>query len=469
MSLPTADPALRQEEFQRETISYWKHQQPVSAQTVSLLERPPRSGPLVAITVPRMRSHDGIEPVWIAKQANDISAHMRRVMGVRVKVRDPAHAAFYLKLRSYPDVEAPSSDGWLAWLQPHVTVEVFAKLLFWFGESSALASRWVALELPGTGHAPIYCLNLRDRSLQKDRGARLGVRAGRQQQSIRHQARLFLASATINVLDRTEILSRDRSVGTPMLSSARIVVVGQGSLGSPVALHLARAGVGHLTVIDPDELSSANLGRHVLGTDDLGRNKAIAMRDRLQRDVPIATILPIPMHVEMAVLTHPEVFERADVVISTSADWASEALLWRMKSEGASWGFIQSWSEPHALVGHALVAKDSAADARPLFTDSGSFRHAFTSWPGGGSVPLPACGQSFIPGSGIGMASIAAMVSQVVISSLDPSRDERLWISSVCNPQTAEELGGAYIGPALPTGVTGMTFTRAWPEAGSNG
>lgn len=469
LSLPTADPAAREEEFQRETLSYWKQQQPATAQNVSLLERPSRSCPLVAITIPSMRSRDGIEPVWIANQASDISAHVRRVTGIRVKVRKPAHAAFYLKLRSYPNVEAPSADAWLAWLQPHVAADDFAKLLFWFGESSTLACRWVALELPGAGNAPIYCLNLRDPSLQKDRGVRLGVRAGRRQERGSHHTKVLLASATLNVLDRTEILSRDMSADALTLSNARIVVVGQGSLGSPVALHLARAGVGHLTVIDPDELSSANLGRHVLGTSELGRNKAIAMRDRLQLDVPIVTVLAIPSYVELSVLMHPEVFEKADVVISTSADWASEALLWRMKSEGASWRLIQSWSEPHALVGHALVAKDGSADARPLFTDKGSFRHAFTSWPDGGSVALPACGQSFIPGGGIGMAGIAAMVSQVAISSLGPPADDRLWVSCLSNPQTAEKRGGAYVGPDLPAGVTGMTLTRHWPEATPNG
>ncbi|WP_422911805.1 ThiF family adenylyltransferase [Pseudomonas sp. MAC6] len=58
------------------------------------------------------------------------------------------------------------------------------------------------------------------------------------------------------------------------LEGARVVCVGVGSLGSTVALQLARSGVGHLTLIDPDHLVSANLGRHVLGADDLGLPKA---------------------------------------------------------------------------------------------------------------------------------------------------------------------------------------------------
>ncbi|AWH31458.1 hypothetical protein C1930_00530 [Stenotrophomonas sp. SAU14A_NAIMI4_8] len=468
ISLPTADPAFRSEEFQREAISYWKNQQSVSNQSVSLLKRPSRSRSLIAVTVPRMRSHDGIEPVWIAESAGDISTHIRRVAGVRVNIRAPASAAFYLRLTSYPEIKAPSPEGWLAWLKPHVAVDDFAKLLFWFGESSSMSSRWVALELPGGSDSAIYCLNLRDHSLLPTRGVTLGVRAGRRQATRTSRDSLVIVSATINVLDRREILSRDRSIDAPLLSEARIVIVGQGSLGSPVALHLARAGVGHLTVIDPDELTSANLGRHVLGTDELGRNKALAMRDRLQRDVPIVSVVAIPVHVELALLTHPEVFESADIVIVTSADWASEVALWRKKSDGANWRLIQSWSEPNALVGHALVAPAGSADARPLFTDKGRFKHAFTTWPGGGSVPLPACGQSFIPGGEIGMSGVAGMVAQVGIASLAHRGEERLWVSSVSNPQLAEGLGGSYIGPVLPEHTTSMTLTRAWPEVAPN-
>ena len=468
MSLPTADPALRSEEFQRESISYWKNQQPVSNQSVFLLERPSRSGSLIAVTVPRMRSHDGIEPVWIGEDAAEMSAHIRRVIGVRVNIRAPARAAFYLRLTSYPEIKAPSPEGWLEWLKPHVTVDDFARLLFWFGASSSIASRWVALELPGGSDSAIYCLNLRDHSLLPNRGVKLGMRAGRRQVARASQVDIVIASASINVLDRREILSRDRSIDARLLSEARIVIVGQGSLGSPIALHLARAGVGHLTVIDPDELTSPNLGRHVLGTDELGRNKALAMRDRLQRDVPIVTVVAIQVHVELALLTHPEVFESADMVIVTSADWASEVALWRNKSDGASWTLIQCWSEPNALVGHALVAPAGSADARPLFTENGRFKHAFTTWPEGGSVPLPACGQSFIPGSEIGVSGIAGMVAQIAIANLSLRGEERLWVSSVSNPQLAESLGGGYIGPSLPEHVTSMTLSRAWPEAASN-
>jgi molybdopterin/thiamine biosynthesis adenylyltransferase/rhodanese-related sulfurtransferase len=70
--------------------------------------------------------------------------------------------------------------------------------------------------------------------------------------------------------------------GQRRLKGARVLLVGAGGLGSPAALYLAAAGVGHLTVIDPDVVDASNLQRQVLhGTSDVGRPKLDSARDRL--------------------------------------------------------------------------------------------------------------------------------------------------------------------------------------------
>lgn len=62
--------------------------------------------------------------------------------------------------------------------------------------------------------------------------------------------------------------------GQQALAGARVFVTGAGGLGSPAALYLAAAGVGHLTFADPDTVSLDNLQRQILyRTDEVGQPK----------------------------------------------------------------------------------------------------------------------------------------------------------------------------------------------------
>ena len=70
--------------------------------------------------------------------------------------------------------------------------------------------------------------------------------------------------------------------GQRRLKGSRVLLVGAGGLGSPVALYLAAAGVGHLGLVDFDDVDASNLQRQILhGTSDVGRPKLDSARDRL--------------------------------------------------------------------------------------------------------------------------------------------------------------------------------------------
>jgi len=70
--------------------------------------------------------------------------------------------------------------------------------------------------------------------------------------------------------------------GQKKLKAARVLIVGAGGLGSPAALYLAGAGVGHLGLVDADAVSLSNLQRQILhGTATLGRPKVESAKSRL--------------------------------------------------------------------------------------------------------------------------------------------------------------------------------------------
>src|SRR5688572_120437 len=74
--------------------------------------------------------------------------------------------------------------------------------------------------------------------------------------------------------------------GQERLSDARVVCIGCGALGSVIAGTLARAGVGHLTVVDRDFVEESNLQRQVLFDEDdvkYSLPKAVAAEKKLRQ------------------------------------------------------------------------------------------------------------------------------------------------------------------------------------------
>jgi adenylyltransferase/sulfurtransferase len=82
--------------------------------------------------------------------------------------------------------------------------------------------------------------------------------------------------------------------GQEKLLASRVLIIGMGGLGSPVALYLAAAGVGHLAVVDFDTVDLSNLQRQIAhGTADIGRRKVDSARDRLRALNPHVQVTPI--------------------------------------------------------------------------------------------------------------------------------------------------------------------------------
>src|SRR5208337_2046754 len=70
--------------------------------------------------------------------------------------------------------------------------------------------------------------------------------------------------------------------GQHKLKAARVLCVGAGGLGSPLALYLAAAGVGTLGLVDFDVVDYTNLQRQIIHTtDDVGRSKLDSASEKL--------------------------------------------------------------------------------------------------------------------------------------------------------------------------------------------
>jgi sulfur-carrier protein adenylyltransferase/sulfurtransferase len=81
--------------------------------------------------------------------------------------------------------------------------------------------------------------------------------------------------------------------GQRKLKAGKVLCIGAGGLGSPVAMYLAAAGVGTIGLVDFDVVDFSNLQRQILhGTPDVGRSKLASAKDRLHAlnpEIEIAT------------------------------------------------------------------------------------------------------------------------------------------------------------------------------------
>jgi len=81
--------------------------------------------------------------------------------------------------------------------------------------------------------------------------------------------------------------------GQARLAQAHVLVVGAGGLGCPVLMYLATAGVGAITVMDPDRVELSNLHRQPLyNLRDVGAKKVDAAAQALRRLAPDLTLTP---------------------------------------------------------------------------------------------------------------------------------------------------------------------------------
>ena len=110
--------------------------------------------------------------------------------------------------------------------------------------------------------------------------------------------------------------------GQEKLLAARALIIGAGGLGSPVALYLGSAGVGHITIVDNDTVDATNLQRQIAhNLANVGTNKAQSARKSIAAINPDPQVSCIEQRADAALLS--ELVSKADVVIDCCDNFAT--------------------------------------------------------------------------------------------------------------------------------------------------
>ncbi|MBA2616669.1 MAG: molybdopterin-synthase adenylyltransferase MoeB [Rubrobacter sp.] len=114
--------------------------------------------------------------------------------------------------------------------------------------------------------------------------------------------------------------------GQKTLKAARVLTVGTGGLGSPLALYLAAAGIGTLGIVDFDVVDESNLQRQILhGTSDVGRPKVESARDKINDINPNVEVV---VHEEALTSENAlEIFEDYDVIVDGTDNFPTRYLV----------------------------------------------------------------------------------------------------------------------------------------------
>ena len=114
--------------------------------------------------------------------------------------------------------------------------------------------------------------------------------------------------------------------GQKKLKAAKVLTVGTGGLGSPLALYLAAAGIGTIGIVDFDVVDESNLQRQIIhGTSDVGRPKVESARDKIKDINPNVEVM---VHEEALTSENAlEIFADYDVIVDGTDNFPTRYLV----------------------------------------------------------------------------------------------------------------------------------------------
>ena len=135
-----------------------------------------------------------------------------------------------------------------------------------------------------------------------------------------------LSENEIQRYSRHILLRELGGTGQARLKAARVLVVGAGGLGSPLALYLAAAGVGTIGLVDADVVELSNLQRQIMhGMANLGRAKTASGAEALARINPLVNVVQYQTRLDAA--NAAELVGDYDIVCDGTDNFATRFLL----------------------------------------------------------------------------------------------------------------------------------------------
>ena len=434
---------LRTEDFRNEFLSYWNRAAKGSPRLLSLLATFD-STHLVSLWRGKQYYLVGESAnqlkTWLARRYSDDQKDFRAEQAVLISLPSP------LIPQEYPK----NSADLLAIIRERSVADIQILSPFLTGD---LRNFFVILSAPSANGPALAAVRIFSPSATNILGRRMdvinhGFRNGKVPATLMMTRYFNSATATerfaVDRADSAWVHGRGRDKRAHVLHKRKIAILGVGSIGGFVAEHLACAGVGKIVLVDPELLSAANAGRHILGINNLDVPKASGVAQLLQPRFPHHEITGVRAKAQDFVGEHKTELADFDLVLCLTGDWSAESFIneWSLKSEERCPRILFGWLEPHALAGHAVLISSKSACLGCHFTETGKCDLSVTHWDNSNLVQEPACGGMFQPYGPVELANINAMISSVALDGLLNEPQDSLHRVYASGASSIENLGG---------------------------
>lgn len=277
-----------------------------------------------------------------------------------------------------------------------------------------------------------------------------------------------IARSPVERADTRWVHGRDQNRDLIDLLPAKVVLIGCGSLGSPIARLLAQGGVGHIHLVDAQDLQWPNTARHALGARFVHSNKALSLKADLQRNFPSSNISGVDKTWQDAALADSASIFGCDLIVSTLGSWTDEAELNDCLIDDAMrMPTLFAWSEPRAVGGHAvLTGRDGGCLACGL-DRHGTPRFKIVDFSEATLSKEPACGEHFQAYGASQIDAIAALTADAAVDYLTGRLEAGRHRMCSARQAVIETAGGAFSTAwiELSDGRTrgGNIEEREWP------
>jgi molybdopterin/thiamine biosynthesis adenylyltransferase len=197
----------------------------------------------------------------------------------------------------------------------------------------------------------------------------------------------------------------------------RVLVLGAGSLGSPIIDILARAGVGRIDIVDSQLFEPANVSRHFLGMSSVRQSKAAAIAARLTKAVPAIAVCGHRAEAQKW-MTENCTPGKFDLVLDLTAESSVRIFLSMTRAKLFEEAVvIHAWVEPFCSAAHVVASTPStpwpATDPALECVNAADFTAASV------KVRLPACSDGFHPYGSADIVQAAGFAAERIIDILD--------------------------------------------------